>query len=230
MHQWYDILALTQVDDRLFVSGYARAADLAKSNPAKITAVLCVHQVMDYEQNPNIVYMHVPFNDGETIPMTQFVRCLDWLKFMWNNGHCILIHCAAGISRSVTILAAFMHYVGMCDINKAIDRIKMVRPDAGPAPLVLNSAKKMLNTYPYNQYAQETSTHMSKVIEAIQAERSASAHPDEKCPMRVFLLEHEEDDNTPRHLILCSCSKIMNPLEIATHRDKLIIEPGVNEE
>lgn len=228
MHNWYDILAMTQVDHRLFVSGYARAADLAKENPQGITAVLCVHQVMEYEQDPNIIYMHVPFDDGSAIPQKQFVKCLGWLKFMYENGHKILIHCAAGISRSVTILASFMHYEGICDFNEALNRIKMNRPNASPAPAVVVSAKKMLHVHPYDGTYAEAPEHeeiMENLIERVQDMRAAAAHPNEDCLMKQFLLG-EHKSNQPRHDIPCSCEKLVNPLEIAAQKDSLIEIPS----
>ncbi len=226
MNNWFDVLPMSQISHRLFVGGYAAASSLHYHNPGKITAVLCVHQVMDYPQNPNIVYMHVPFNDGEGIPPTQFVKCLGWLKFMYENGHTILVHCAAGISRSVTTLASFMHYQGLADFNAALDQIRMRRPVASPAPAVLNSAKKMLHVYPYDgtyEYTAEHEKTIHDVIEAVQGQRAAFAHPDEACPMRAFLLSRQES-NTPRHEIPCACPKLVTPLDIARDKDKIIIE------
>jgi hypothetical protein len=227
MNQWYDILSMTQVDHRLFVSGYARAAELAQNNPNKISAVLCVHQVMDYPKNPNIIYRHVPFNDGEGIPQRSFTECLGWLKFMYDNGHKILIHCAAGISRSVTILASFMHYEGICDFTEALDRIKMNRPNATPAPAVENSAKQFLKIWPYDgtfAAAPEHEKIMSDLIERVQNMRAAKAHTNPNCSMRKFLLGDPTHDNTPRHEIPCECEKLIDPMEHAQQRDKIIIE------
>ena len=230
MNNWYDLLSMTQVTHRLYVSGQARAAELAASNPHKITAVLCVHQTMDYKQSPGIVYMHVPFDDGSPIPEKQFVKCLGWLKFMHENGHTILVHCAAGISRSVTILAAFMHYEGIMDFNDALDRIKMNRPNASPAPAVSRSAKQMLKVPPYDgTYDAPSPEHekiMSSLIERVQDMRAASAHPNPDCTMRQFLLGSHET-NEPRHTIPCNCEKLVSPLEIAAQKDSIIITPGI---
>lgn len=214
---------MTQIGHRLFVSGYARAADLAKDNPRKITAVLCVHQVMDYPKNPDIVYMHVPFADGSGIPPEAFVKALGWLKFMYENGHTILIHCAAGISRSVTILASFMHYEGIAEFHEALDQIRLNRPNASPAPAVLNSAKKMLKVYPYDGSYDSEPEHQhgySNLIEMVQNQRAALQHPDENCPMRVFLLSGAES-NIPRHEIPCSCAQLQTPLDVARQKDAL---------
>jgi protein-tyrosine phosphatase len=225
MNNWYDILQMTQITHRLFVGGYARAADLAKENPHKITAVLCVHQVMDYPKNPDIIYMHVPFADGESIPPKSFIKCLGWLKFMYENGHVIYIHCAAGISRSVTIMASFMHYEGILEFNEALDRIKLNRPSAGPARSVLNSAKQMLKVYPYDGSFESQPEHMkavhSELIEAVQNRRAAMAHTNEECPMRQFLLSGDLESDVPRHEIPCNCEKLLSALEIAQIKDAI---------
>jgi protein-tyrosine phosphatase len=224
MNNWYDILNMTQITHRLFVGGYARAADLAKENPHKITAVLCVHQVMDYPKNPDIIYMHIPFADGEGIPPKSFIKALGWLKFMYEAGHTIYVHCAAGISRSVTILASFMHYEGLMDFNDALDQIRLNRPNASPAPRVLNSAKQMLKVYPYDGSYESEPEHQkavhSELIEAVQNRRAAEQHPNSECPMRLFLLSGEES-NVPRHQIPCSCEKLQTPLDVARQKDAL---------
>ena len=230
-NNWFDVLPMTQVGHRLHVGGYIAAADLAKDNPRGITAVLCVHQAMDYDQSPDIVYMHIPFHDGEAIPPPTFVHCLGWLKFMYENGHTILVHCAAGISRSVTIVASFMHYAGMAQFDAALDSIRMRRPVAAPAPAVLNSAKKLLGVYPYDgSYASapEHEQTMHDVIELVQAQRAANAHPDPACPMRRFLLSRSEC-NTPRHQIPCTCIQLVAPLERATKRILLIDDSAADD-
>ena len=223
---WYDTLGFSQISHRLFVGGYASAAELAKTNPAKITAVLCVHQIMDYDQDPNIIYMHVPFNDGEAIPNRQFVKCLGWLDYMYKLGHTILIHCAAGISRSVTITASFMHYEGIEDFDDALNTIRLARPVASPAPAVKNSAKMMLGVYPYDgSMVPEHEKTIGEVIERVQHQRSAYTHPDANCPMRQFLLSDPES-NTPRHQIPCTCEKLVTPMDIARDKDKIVIVVG----
>lgn len=229
MNFWYDILDMNQIAERLYVSGYARAAELAQSNPHKITAVLCVHQEMDYEQNPDIIYRHIPFDDGVAIPQRAFVECLAWLKFMYENGHTILIHCAAGISRSVTILAAFMHFAEICDFREALHRIKLNRPNAEPANAVRRSAAQMLRAWPYDDPDYVSSPEhedntMFALTDRVQNLRAAAAHTNPDCPMKAFLLG-DHKSNVPRHEIPCSCEKLLNPLEVAKEKDSKIIIP-----
>jgi hypothetical protein len=216
MNKWYDILPMSQVDHRLFVSGMAQAAHLADENPHQITAVLCVHQTMPYHQVPGVVYMHIPFRDGEEIPERQFIECMLWLKFMFQNGNTILIHCAAGISRSVTICASFMHYMGISDFGSALDRIKMARPVASPSPDVVRSAKRMLGVYPYDGSFEDAPEHQKIIhmtVEAVSAARAAAWHTDPECPMRQFLLsaQNQTTMGMARHEIPCTCSILATP-------------------
>jgi len=227
MNNWYDLLEITQVGHRLFVGGYARAAELAKNgNPHKITAVLNVHQKDDYPKNPDIIYEHIPFADGPVIPPDVFARCLGWLKAKYDEGHTILIHCAAGISRSPTILASFMHYADIMEFNEALDQIRLDRPNASPAPNVLRSAKMMLRVYPYDGTYDSEPEHqksMPNVIELVQNQRAALQHPDENCPMRLFLISGTES-NVPRHEIPCSCESLQTALDVARQKDQIPVD------
>lgn len=203
---WFDIVPTSQIDHRLFVSGFAEANSLREHNPHNISAVLNVHQQPD-APNPDVVQMHIPFEDGEEIPQRQFIKCLGWLKFMHEAGHVILIHCAAGISRSVIITASFMHYAGIADFETALKRVKEARKIANPAPLVEISAKRMLKVFPYDGSFDSAPEHEKLIADSFEwmdATRAAQAHPDASCPMRVFLLTAPAD-NTPRHTIPCTC-------------------------
>src|SRR5208282_3477593 len=132
-------------------------------------------------------------------------------------------NCAAGISRSVTITAAFMDYMGIADLDTALDRIRMARPIASPAPAVLASAKKMLGVWPYDGSMGQMPEHertMHEVIEQVMSKRAARAHPNEDCPMKQFLLTQDVEDNRPRHLIQCTCEQLLSPLEIARNEEQ----------
>ena len=212
MKDWFDIIPLSQIDHRIFVGGHAAASELAKDNPHKITAVLTVDHHPANPQNPDIIYMHVPFEDGYAIPREAFTKCLGWLKAMYEEGHTILINCAAGISRSVTITSSFMHFMAMADFDEALHRIKQRRPIANPAPAVLLSAKKMLGCWPYDgsleAHTPEYEQTISDAFVWMDAARLALVHTRDTCPMKIFLLAADPNDNRARHEIPCSCDTL----------------------
>jgi hypothetical protein len=154
---WWDDVPITEVFPRLFVGGYIQASRLAQENPSGIQAVLDVstdapwEEAPPYVEAPGIVYAHIPFHDGEEIPDQKLWDCLQFLAEQHSrHANRVLVHCAAGISRSVTITAAFMHSTHIMDFTVALDYIKQRRPVANPAPAVLVSAKKILRIWPYD--------------------------------------------------------------------------------
>ena len=52
--------------------------------------------------------MAAPFDDGAPIPKELFHTAQDWLAAHWDSGFKILISCAAGHSRSVTMAIALL--------------------------------------------------------------------------------------------------------------------------
>lgn len=58
---------------------------------------------------------------------------------------CVLVHCGAGYSRSVAVVAAYLcRYMGMC-LDEAVDFIKARRQGACPAPIFWEAITKWLD-------------------------------------------------------------------------------------
>jgi dual specificity phosphatase 12 len=148
--EWFDAVSISKIYNRLFVGGYVQAAKLSRSNPFGIQAVLDVSTEPPYEEARGVVYAHIPFNDGEGVPPEKFWACMRFLFEQYKQGHTILIHCAAGISRSVTITAAFLHYVHIMEFNAALDLVRQRRPIANPNVAVLSSVRKLLRVWPHD--------------------------------------------------------------------------------
>ena len=84
--------------------------------------------------------MAAPFDDGMPIPKELFQTAQDWLAAHWDSGFKILISCAAGQSRSVTMAIALLSRKdGLSVLDAAHDVIARV-PGAYPHPYVLSSA------------------------------------------------------------------------------------------
>lgn len=82
----------------------------------------------------------LPFVDGAPIPVDLFMKSQAWLASHWDQGSKILISCAAGMSRSVTMAAALLTLKGGVTFLDAIDEVMIKRPEANPHPMVLASA------------------------------------------------------------------------------------------
>lgn len=209
---WFDALEISEVYPRVFIGGYAISSGLKHKNLHKITASLNVHTESVSEQSKDVFYMWVPFEDGNPIPQFEFTKCMSWLKFMYENGHTVLISCAAGISRSVTIGASFLHFMGFMEFDEALNHIKKIRSVANPAPHTLLSAKKMLRAWPYDGSIEESEAEQHDQIVKdsfiwMDFIRLAQTHTNPNCPLKLYLLSGNFEDNTPRHLISCNCKE-----------------------
>jgi protein-tyrosine phosphatase len=190
--EWYDLVGPSKITENIWLSGYKVAADLWNSNPAGITHVLNVSTNDPYLEAEGISYMHCPFHDGHEIPADKFAAAMAFLTFACEHQGKILIHCAAGISRSPVILAAFLHYSKQMEFNAAIDFIISRRPIVNPAVAVINSARKLLGAWPYDGSMGRKDTENSKLIEdtviSLVIGQAKKMHPNPECPVRVMLL------------------------------------------
>ena len=91
----------------------------------------------------SVVVAAMVFPDGTPIPADLFAKSQAWLAGHWDQGDRILISCAAGISRSVSMAAALLALKGGANFLDAIDEVMAKRPEANPHPSVLASASML---------------------------------------------------------------------------------------
>lgn len=136
---------MNRIVEGIYVGDAQDAAQLAQANPNGITAILNVRSEATDCPLSGAAMMNVPLIDGEPIVEKEFWACMGWLDEMRNRNKTILIHCAAGVSRSITICAAFMKRKGLASsMDNAFTVIKANRTQAGPSPVVWASAKGYL--------------------------------------------------------------------------------------
>jgi protein-tyrosine phosphatase len=140
----------SEITPILFIGNYMNGAELILANPRDIRAVLNVSTEQPYKKRANINYFEVPFDDGHAIPVKAFTAAMDFLMLQYELGAKTLVHCAAGISRSVGTTAAFLHISGQLQFDAAIQHIKRRRPIAQPHPDITTSIRKFLKIWPYD--------------------------------------------------------------------------------
>jgi len=67
-------------------------------------------------------------------------------RYMYQHG--VLVHCRAGMSRSVTLLAAFLMSYSRCNSDEAIAIIREVRPVANPNAGFITKLRRYQNEIP----------------------------------------------------------------------------------
>lgn len=122
----------TEIIPNLFV-GDANSAENIKFlqfNGIK-RIVNCTPDIPNYYEN-NIKYFRIPVYDHEDENKIMEKYIFDAINFIYKptSGDAVLVHCAAGISRSCTIIAAYLRYYYCDNLDEVIQIILDKRPIA----------------------------------------------------------------------------------------------------
>jgi hypothetical protein len=129
-----------------------------------------------------------------------------FMKFCWEKNMVIQVNCAAGISRSTSIVCSFMYYSGigkteftppLDTLDKILDYVSLCRPIVRPAPSVFGSCRKWLRAGPMDSY-----TPPKYKLDKAVLDNMLKFHVDPECEVRKSI---EVDDDRPRHLLKCTC-------------------------
>ncbi|KAJ7666010.1 hypothetical protein DFH06DRAFT_1268219 [Mycena polygramma] len=66
--------------------------------------------------------------------LVHFIPAITFIQAELDKGRGVLVHCQAGMSRSVTIVAAYLMYTQNIDPQAALDIIRQARPNIDPNP------------------------------------------------------------------------------------------------
>jgi atypical dual specificity phosphatase len=116
------------IEGRLFVGSQVEASDLDLLQRAGVQCVLnCAREIPCFHKSV-LVYHHLVLEDDENeILEPLFEQAFEFI----DSGVC-LVHCQAGISRSVTFVLAYLMARKNLTLCEAFQLVKGVRPCAGP--------------------------------------------------------------------------------------------------
>ncbi|XP_054161024.1 dual specificity protein phosphatase 12-like [Oppia nitens] len=126
---------VNKIDDHLYFGNYRSATDEQTLNKHSINRVLTLMSggIPEYKRYPNIEYFTVEVNDdiNEDL-LTHLEITRQVIAEGHRKGQNVLVHCAAGISRSGAAVTAFIMHKYRKTFDEAIEMIVLRRPLAGP--------------------------------------------------------------------------------------------------
>lgn len=137
-------VAIDKINDKLYISDATSAADKQSLDNLKITHILMVGNYLQKRFPDNFVYRRIPVDDSpDQILSNYFQEAYDFIE----KGDCVLVHCAAGISRSAAMVIAYLMLKNKWDYTTAHDFVKKVRPNIYPNYGFINQLKELEKTF-----------------------------------------------------------------------------------
>ena len=104
-----------EITPHLFISNWYISNDINFIQSKNIRAVITLEKtlkpqnIVDYYRSHGIDFMYIPINDSPDENIYQyFDPTFEFIKKHIDRGENVLVHCAAGVSRSATII---IHYI-----------------------------------------------------------------------------------------------------------------------
>ena len=148
---------MSEILPTLWLSGADVAYDRRFLLSRKITHVLnCAEELSaePYRYGTDITVRHIPMEDDETPEVDgQILEAVNQLQSWQQQGYTVLVHCRAGISRSVTIILAWMILFQNLTFDNAWKKVVAVRNFIRPNDYFMKFLKN-LDKEPVYRYFQ----------------------------------------------------------------------------
>ena len=151
--RWYRQGLISRIDEWIYISDYFGACDHEKLLEYGIKRVISLGNEEEQEMYQNsrsentqakreeLEYLNIVIEDSRSSDISQFF--LETNIFIASSPGPVLIHCWAGISRSVTIAIAYYIKVRRMSYLSAFFKIQQVRPFIQPNPSFVDALFKL---------------------------------------------------------------------------------------
>lgn len=141
-------LQMAELRKGLFVSSQDPAADKSLLFKHGVTHILNVAGLQNFFPNDFEYKSLMLFDTPEVQIRDVFEECFNFIDTALCNGGNVLVHCNAGVSRSVTIVLAYVMEKEKIGLSQVLNELKKIRPQVKPNTgfmKELNAFEKCLN-------------------------------------------------------------------------------------
>lgn len=141
---------MNKIRDNLWISGIYEVAMELKHHP-EITAIMSCVQPDERVFLPphDKKRCFIEIDDGELYPFSQLTKALEQLDLWLQDGEVVVVHCAAGISRSATTIIAHLMGHG-ATWDEAEKEVRAARPIIMPHPNMKRAVLQYYKCWPYD--------------------------------------------------------------------------------
>ena len=119
----------------LLVGGREDAEDLPRLLQLGVTHVLNAAASLDATHEAHFLYLKLELDDDDDEDVASaFAAAIAFIADAKEGGGTVLVHCVAGMSRSVALVIAWLLYAERMNLRAALDLVRARRPIALPNP------------------------------------------------------------------------------------------------
>lgn len=130
---------MNHIRDNLYIGDKQEAG---KRNRLDLNHI--VHVVTLCDEQTEYTTVHHPIVDG-TNEQAEFNRAVEIVLEAMKQEQNVLVHCASGMSRSVTVVATAIADVEGISFNEGLELVAEQRSEANPHPDIVTHAKRYLS-------------------------------------------------------------------------------------
>ncbi|OAF72050.1 hypothetical protein A3Q56_00181 [Intoshia linei] len=123
---------MTKVMPNLYIGNIRDALNREQLKIHNITHILAIHDRAK-NMHENFVYHIVNVSDNCKTKISHVLPgCIKFIHNARVNNKCVLVHCLAGISRSSSVIIAYIMVILKCSFDHALAILREIRPVAKP--------------------------------------------------------------------------------------------------
>ena len=136
----FDPPSLDKITDKIYISNERGAHDKKMLTDRGVTHILVAGNFLQKKFPSDFKYLQLPINDFPNQDITYYFQ--DVVNFI-DEADKVLVHCAAGISRSSSMIIAYLMIRNKVKYQEAHDLVKKKRPIICPNRGFVNQLKEL---------------------------------------------------------------------------------------